>query len=323
MNGCKLYEWFAGLVVLPFVLFLGCFISSQSNINHYNVQYLIPTPVEENESVNLLAQLIQKSRDPKYWTPEEYQEVSLIFKSMPSAKEFQICDALDFVQETLGPESCEIIELGYSLKYQYEEARPGPEISSGMDSVDPTNDETKKTMTEEEYLTLYKKPEAGPTWSAIKTAGDDAALEEATDLTEKLRQRYLKNQIYTFIGPTLISINPYQMIQRDNTSASIYTEETMYHYQNTPDQRLSPHPFYVAKQALQQIVEQNQNQSIVLLGEAGSGTTELSKQIVQYVATVAGVERTAPLRLYTSSTNKTIKMRSDETRTRALLDAKR
>ena len=72
---------------------------------------------------------------------------------------------------------------------------------------------------------------------------------------------------------------------------SIYDEETIFLYKNADDQTLAPHPFSIAKQTCKQLVEHSRDQSIVVFGETGAGKTELAKQIVKYIATVAGVER--------------------------------
>jgi len=61
-------------------------------------------------------------------------------------------------------------------------------------------------------------------------------------LIHTLRVRYFRGAIYTFVGPILVSINPYKYIK------GIYSEKTMVSYHVTDkNAHLAPHLFSVAE----------------------------------------------------------------------------
>lgn len=248
------------------------------------------------------------------WTAKQYKE---------------LCDAIAFAQETLGPEAeeSESIQVGVSLKTRYEERRRMTEASTGkMDEQPVTLPLAKSTgiQTPPPPVDMNQACDAeSAIWSGCRTSENDLTFGSEKIITEQLKERFHAHKIYTSIVPTLVSINPYQHLKRLNLSSSIYDEDMIHLYRSTNDRKLAPHPFLLAKQSFERVVEHQQDQSIILLGEAGSGKTELAKQIVKYIATVAGAERAAKIRLYTTSTKKSSTMRSDEARTIALLEAKR
>lgn len=95
-----------------------------------------------------------------------------------------------------------------------------------------------------------------------------------------LRNRYEASQFYTYIGSILISINPYMM------HPNLYGLEMAKKYSNSTLGQLPPHLFAIGKAAYSALVNQKQNQTIVVSGESGSGKTECSKLIMQYLAAV-------------------------------------
>lgn len=58
-------------------------------------------------------------------------------------------------------------------------------------------------------------------------------------LLHTLRVRYFKDKIYTFVGPILISINPYE------DCASRYSDARIIEYHTTKGTALEPHLFEV------------------------------------------------------------------------------
>ncbi|EEY65295.1 uncharacterized protein PITG_16944 [Phytophthora infestans T30-4] len=102
----------------------------------------------------------------------------------------------------------------------------------------------------------------------------------------------------------IIVMNPHRLLQTARFT-SIYDEQVVLTYADTANAEtvLAPHPFAIAKQSL------GRGQSLCLCG--GSGKTELAKDLLKYLVL-----------LFTSSTKSTIQMRTEETRTIALLEAK-
>lgn len=115
-----------------------------------------------------------------------------------------------------------------------------------------------------------------------------------------LELRFEKNHIYTYCGPILIAVNPFQSIEE------IYSMETLKKYFNygvakarggSTTAIISPHVFAVADNAYRNMMrvltlgsldeKDFTNQSILISGESGSGKTETTKLLLRYLSTVA------------------------------------
>uniref|UniRef100_A0A8C9H234 Myosin-A-like n=1 Tax=Piliocolobus tephrosceles TaxID=591936 RepID=A0A8C9H234_9PRIM len=93
-----------------------------------------------------------------------------------------------------------------------------------------------------------------------------------------LKQRYVKNQIYTTAAPLIVAINPYKDL--GNT-----TKEWIRRYRDASDYtKLPPHVFTCARTALENLHGVNKSQTIIVSGESGAGKTEATKQIMRYFA---------------------------------------
>ena len=104
-------------------------------------------------------------------------------------------------------------------------------------------------------------------------------LNEAS-VVHNLHMRYMSDLIYTYSGLFLVTVNPY-------TPLPIYTNDyvNMYKGRNREDNK--PHIFAVADEAFRNMVDENENQSILVTGESGAGKTENTKKVIQYLAAVA------------------------------------
>ncbi|CRK99256.1 CLUMA_CG012669, isoform A [Clunio marinus] len=122
----------------------------------------------------------------------------------------------------------------------------------------------------------------------------DVGLEEIDDLTKiedlheasviwNLRARYDASKFYTSIGSILVSINPYSM------HPHLYGLEMAKKYEKAAPGQMPPHLFGVGQKVYSALENQRQNQVIIVTGESGSGKTEATKLIMQYlVANNAG-----------------------------------
>jgi myosin heavy subunit len=117
-------------------------------------------------------------------------------------------------------------------------------------------------------------------------------LSEAS-LLHTLRVRFRQDNVYTFVGPILISINPYSW-----ANAVRYSDENieLYHNQSSMSEGNAPPPhlFACANQAYLRLVRPSDsaatgpcNQSIIISGESGSGKTEATKIIMQFLSSVS------------------------------------
>lgn len=124
-------------------------------------------------------------------------------------------------------------------------------------------------------------------------------LVELADLNEasvlhNLRARYnsgdvfdgvqCDTQMFTYIGPILIYINPYK-------SLPIFTPElvrTYYAPRSELDEPLPPHVYQVVNNTYLQMRREGSAQGMVISGESGAGKTEATKICLSFLAEVAG-----------------------------------
>lgn len=105
-------------------------------------------------------------------------------------------------------------------------------------------------------------------------------------ILHNIRERYNEDKIYSWVGANksvLISINPFKKLP-------IYSPETIsiHSHPDVHNKKLSPHVYDIAHNAYEDLLLNNENQSILISGESGSGKTECTKQCLQFLAEVAG-----------------------------------
>ena len=97
-------------------------------------------------------------------------------------------------------------------------------------------------------------------------------------LQENVASRYFRDEIYTFVGPILVSVNPYVMLP-------IYTHELRQGYRAGMLKR--PHLYAVADRAYVNLETDGVPQSVLISGESGAGKTEATKIVLAYLTTRA------------------------------------
>lgn len=95
--------------------------------------------------------------------------------------------------------------------------------------------------------------------------------QNAAEVLNTLALRYEHNFIYTIVEPMLISINPYQTLDVDINE-----------YKKPDTIEVTPHVYMYARDAMNDFINTNNNQSIIISGESGSGKTEASKLVIKY-----------------------------------------
>ncbi|CCF60415.1 hypothetical protein KAFR_0K00600 [Kazachstania africana CBS 2517] len=116
-------------------------------------------------------------------------------------------------------------------------------------------------------------------------------LEDTDDLTSlsylnepavlhAIKKRYSMKNIYTYSGIVLIAANPFDKID------GLYTDDMIQKYATQKREELEPHIFAIADEAYREMINNNQNQTIVVSGESGAGKTVSAKYIMRYFASL-------------------------------------
>ncbi|KAI0238453.1 Unconventional myosin IC [Lamellibrachia satsuma] len=91
------------------------------------------------------------------------------------------------------------------------------------------------------------------------------------------RARMTDAHVETYIGPVLVTVNPYKM-------TDLYSEQVTQIYRNINFYEEPPHIFAVADTAYRTMLQEHKDQCVLIAGESGAGKTEASKQILQHIA---------------------------------------
>ncbi|EAR96913.2 myosin head protein (macronuclear) [Tetrahymena thermophila SB210] len=122
-----------------------------------------------------------------------------------------------------------------------------------------------------------------------------------------LQRRYDQDLIFTFIGPTLVVMNPYKLIPKhfSNETRNIFSQQAK-HQGYIDYKKNDPHTYAVAAQSYCKLFEQNKNQAIVISGESGAGKTENAKICMCFLTGLSGqdAERRPSIQNSTSPANK-------------------
>nr|XP_057908697.1 myosin IEb isoform X1 [Doryrhamphus excisus] len=119
----------------------------------------------------------------------------------------------------------------------------------------------------------------------VKVSGvDDMVLlskinEDA--ITDNLKKRYMDDYIFTYIGPVLISVNPFKQLP-------YFTEREVELYQGAAQYENPPHIYALADNVYRNMMIDNENQCVIISGESGAGKTVAAKYIMSYVSKVSG-----------------------------------
>lgn len=120
------------------------------------------------------------------------------------------------------------------------------------------------------------------------TCADNTALMElsADSIVENLRQRYFKDEIYTYTASVLLAVNP------NRTVEGLYGEDVCSRYRGKHLGALPPHPYAIADNMYRALTHprdgQAVNQAVLISGESGAGKTETAKIVMQYLAQESG-----------------------------------
>jgi len=119
--------------------------------------------------------------------------------------------------------------------------------------------------------------------TAVELESDFLKLPQLDEpnILHSLRCRYWAKEVYSYTGPILIAVNPWQ--RRD-----IYTPKIMEGFKSGA--QTGPHIFDIASKAFRALHNDRKNQCVLISGESGSGKTESTKYVLQ-VLTAASDNR--------------------------------
>jgi len=141
-----------------------------------------------------------------------------------------------------------------------------------------------------------------PLSEADRAEGRDDDLIQLPHLHEPailhaIHERFKHDRIYTYTGPVLIAVNPFQRLP-------LYTQPMLEAYRRDgllrsqslpPEHPLPPHVYSIADRSYRQMMRSStdaaysrelKSQSILISGESGAGKTETTKIVMMYLTTL-------------------------------------
>uniref|UniRef100_A0A3Q0S0J2 Osteoclast-stimulating factor 1 n=1 Tax=Amphilophus citrinellus TaxID=61819 RepID=A0A3Q0S0J2_AMPCI len=111
-------------------------------------------------------------------------------------------------------------------------------------------------------------------------------------IVENLKKRYMDDYIFTYIGPVLISVNPFKQMP-------YFTDREIELYQGAAQYENPPHIYALTDNMYRNMMIDGENQCISMLcsscmmctcifGESGAGKTVAAKYIMGYISKVSG-----------------------------------
>ncbi|KAL7540528.1 hypothetical protein ACHAXR_010173 [Thalassiosira sp. AJA248-18] len=198
--------------------------------------------------------------------------------------------------------------------WSYEESGDDPWILSEITSRTPESLTLKHIGDAAKSAQPFSRPllQGGTTEEGLKYQGielanaplSDSDIAEGADndmialqhlhepaILHAVSERYFRGEIYTWTGPVLIAVNPFQRLPLYTKEIlESYRQEGLFRSQNLGDSTakpLGPHVYSVADRSYRQMMsEQRKSQSILISGESGAGKTETTKIVMLYLTTL-------------------------------------
>eukprot|EP01114_Cavostelium_apophysatum_P002744 TRINITY_DN1242_c0_g1_i2.p1 TRINITY_DN1242_c0_g1~~TRINITY_DN1242_c0_g1_i2.p1 ORF type:complete len:315 (+),score=54.86 TRINITY_DN1242_c0_g1_i2:280-1224(+) len=117
------------------------------------------------------------------------------------------------------------------------------------------------------------KGEGVPDFVLMDTLSEDAMLENT-------KQRFKTDNIYTYIGNVVVSMNPYKRVD-------IYNRKNIEEYRGRQMYEVPPHIYALSNDVYRSLLQHQEDQCVIISGESGAGKTEASKILMQYIAAVS------------------------------------
>uniref|UniRef100_A0AAQ4QVF8 Osteoclast-stimulating factor 1 n=1 Tax=Gasterosteus aculeatus aculeatus TaxID=481459 RepID=A0AAQ4QVF8_GASAC len=119
----------------------------------------------------------------------------------------------------------------------------------------------------------------------VKQSGVDdmVLLSKITEdaIVDNLKKRYMDDYIFTYIGPVLISVNPFKQMP-------YFTDREIEMYQGAAQYENPPHIYALSDNMYRNMMIDAENQCVIISGESGAGKTVAAKYIMGYISKVSG-----------------------------------
>ena len=181
---------------------------------------------------------------------------------------------------------CEVLKKANDKLSLREKEKPDNTFTRGIESLNEETGERKFQGVELANTPLSEEE---------KKEGRDNDLISLPHLHEpailhSLSDRFFRGKIYTWTGPVLIAVNPFQRLP-------LYTDEILEIYRRdgllraqgmqSGSSDLEPHVFAIADRSYRQMMsEERKSQAILISGESGAGKTESTKIVMLYLTTL-------------------------------------
>ncbi|KAM6981227.1 unconventional myosin-Ie isoform 2-T2 [Aplochiton taeniatus] len=100
-------------------------------------------------------------------------------------------------------------------------------------------------------------------------------------IVDNLKKRYMDDYIFTYIGPVLISVNPFKQMP-------YFGDKEIEMYQGAAQYENPPHIYALADFMYRNMMIDRENQCVIISGESGAGKTVAAKYIMGYISRVSG-----------------------------------
>ncbi|XP_053425564.1 myosin XVB [Nycticebus coucang] len=190
---------------------------------------------------------------------------------------------------------CEDPELGtvillpqLALETRLQRERNRGRCGSLREGWEP-EDEAEAALEKDLELNLRQRLDALP-FLGGEGGGPGDGLEDTEDLARLqpvcdssvllcLKKRFHRGHIYTFGGPLLLSLNPHQPLP-------LFSPEVLASYHPRKAPNTTPHIFAMVASAYSLSQSPGKDLCILLVGHSGSGKTEATKKIVQFLSSL-------------------------------------
>ncbi|NXS51681.1 MYO1F protein, partial [Brachypteracias leptosomus] len=100
-------------------------------------------------------------------------------------------------------------------------------------------------------------------------------------IVDNLKKRFMDDYIFTYIGPVLISVNPFKQMP-------YFTDREIELYQGAAQYENPPHIYALTDNMYRNMLIDGENQCVIISGESGAGKTVAAKYIMGYISKVSG-----------------------------------